>query len=462
MTRLRLEPLDDRAVPSVTNTAVVGYTPQQVRAAYGFDQIPSLTADYDHTAGAGQTIAVVMAGDNPTIADDLHAFGQQFGLPDAPSFTRLSQDGKTAPAAWPALTPSWAGEIALDVEWAHAVAPAANLVLVEANSAQVGDLAKAIDTARKWPGVSVVSMSWGLLEGATERNYDAYLTTPAGHPKVTFVACSMDTGVVAPNATYWPAASPNVLAVGGTTLALDTRGTADPLDDGYGSETAWAPSTGGVSRFEAKPDYQSRVTQSGKYRNVPDVAYHADNTDGHGFPVYTTVPQNGQTGWFNAYGDSAGAVQWGALVALANQARAAAGGQPLDGRSELLPGLYNLGATNPAGYFHDVTTGANGKYDAGPGYDLVTGLGTPRADQLVPKLAALTGSGSAVTFAAPAPAGTLAGTAAPGGGFDAPAAPPDEATGRPKADRLPAPDRHAHDAEWHYEAAGEPWDPARV
>jgi subtilase family serine protease len=447
--------LEGRAVPSAvvgdpfvggggvtTNTAVVGYTPAQVRAAYGFDRIPALAADYDATAGAGQTIAVVMAGDHPYVAGDLHVFSQQFGLPDA-ELVKLNQKGSAA-GPWPAVNASWAGEIALDVEWAHAVAPRARIVLVEANSARAADLAAAIDTARRQPGVGVVSMSWGLLEGAGEIAYDGYLTTPAGHSPVAFVACSMDNGLRYPSNTYWPAASPNALAVGGTTLAL-------AADGGYGSETAWGPSTGGVSPYEARPAYQAALGFS--RRAVPDVAYHADNAGGHGFPVYTTVPQDRQIGWFNSYGTSAGAPQWAALVALADQQRAAAGLPPLDGPTQVLPGLYNLAGTTP---FRDVATGANGKYAAGPGYDLVTGLGTPRADQLVGALAALPAYAPPTNSSAP-PSGSVTGTAAVGGGFGLPetelglpSAPPDEVTGKPKANPVswhPAPDHDRPDPE---------------
>ncbi len=98
---------------------------------------------------------------------------------------------------------------------AHSIAPAANLLLVEANSSSLADLLKAVDTAASYPGVSVVSMSWGSSEFSSESSYDSHFTTPAGHPGVTFVASSGDSGGV----VEWPAASPKVLSVGGTTLS---------------------------------------------------------------------------------------------------------------------------------------------------------------------------------------------------------------------------------------------------
>jgi subtilase family serine protease len=430
---LSVECLEDRAVPSsarvgggVTNPNPVGLTPAQVRHAYGFDQIPAIAGNYN-AVGQGQTIAIVMGGDQPNIASDLHVFDTKFNLPD-PTFVKLNQAG-SATGPWPAVNASWAGEISLDVEWAHAIAPAATIVLVEANSSNVTDLLAAIDTARNYPGVSVVSMSWGLLEGSVERGYDAHLTTPPGHTPVTFVAATLDNGSSFPKGTYWPAASPNVIGVGGTTLTL-------AADGSYAGETAWAASTGGLSPYEPQPAYQAGfVAQSGTKRGIPDVAYHADNTGGHGFAVYDTVPLNRQTGWFNAYGDSAGTPQWGALVAIADQQRAEAGLPTLDGPTQTLPGLYGLAAQSYATYFHDVTTGGNRAYKATAGYDLVTGLGTPRTAALVAGLAGLSSDGTPAPLALPPESGSPSGSAITGGGVE-PAgtmvqlfAPPDDDTG---------------------------------
>ena len=410
MYRLEVECLEGRAVPSVTNPTPVGLTPAQIQHAYGFDQIPALAGNYNNAAGYGQTVAVVMAGDHPYIQSDLHAFDQAFGLPD-PALVKLNQAGSST-GPWPAVNASWAGEIALDVEWSHAIAPAAKVVLVESRSANLADLAAAIDTARNYPGVSAVSMSWGLLQGPGMDAYESHFTTPSGHAPVTFVAATLDNGLAYPSNLYWPSVSPKVLAVGGTSLTvLDGAGT-------YGSEVGWGASTGGVSTYFAQPAYQQGVvTQTAAYRAIPDVSYHADNST-KGFAVYDTVPTNRQTGWFNAYGDSAGAPQWAGLVALANQQRAAGGLPTLDGATQTLPGLYALSKTSYGQDFHDVTTGANGRYGAGAGYDLVTGLGTPKADRLVPALATLTGSGAAVAFPQPAaPAVTFSGTAQTAGGL---------------------------------------------
>ncbi len=166
----------------------VGLTPAQIRSYYGIDQI-SFSSGSVLGDGTGQTIAIVDAYDDPTIAQDLKAFDQQFGIADPPSFSKVYAAGYQ-----PQADSGWSEEIALDVEWAHAVAPNANIVLVEAKSAQLGDLLSAVDTARNLPGVSVVSMSWGSSEFRGETSYDSYFTTPAGHTGITFVGASGDSG----------------------------------------------------------------------------------------------------------------------------------------------------------------------------------------------------------------------------------------------------------------------------
>lgn len=362
-----VNPSPQQAAP-LTSPGSSGYTPSQISHAYGFDQI---TFDNGTVKGdgSGQTIAIVSAYDDPTIVNDLNAFDLQFKLPTA-SLSVLNQTGGAVlPEADP--TGSWESEDALDVEWAHAMAPGANLVLVEANSDNIADLLAAARTAADVPGVSVVSMSWGNAEFRNETNYDNIFTTPAGHTGVTFVASSGDSG--AP--PIYPAVSPNVLAVGGTTLTVDSQGN-------WVSETAWNSSGGGMSAYEPQPSYQQGVvSQSLTQRTSPDVAYDADSATG--FAVYDSYQAAAGSGpWIDIAGTSAGAPQWAALVAIANQGRALAGELALDGPSQTLPLIYKM----PSTYFHDIVTGSStGKppYSAGAGYDLVTGRGTPRADQVV-------------------------------------------------------------------------------
>jgi hypothetical protein len=368
--------------------APAGMSPAQIAQAYGFNQIQFSGAKGD---GSGQTIAIVDAYDDPNIASDLTAFDQKFGLAAPPSFSKVYADGSR-----PRADSGWSQEISLDVEWAHAMAPKAKIVLVEANSANLGDLLNAVDTARNMPAVSVVSMSWGSSEFAGETSYDSYFTTPAGHQGITFVGSSGDSG--APG--LWPALSNNVLAVGGTTLGLS--------GGGYGSETAWSNSGGGLSQYESEPAFQNNVQTTGS-RSTPDVAYNADPNSG--FAVYDSY---GSGGWMVVGGTSAGAPQWAALVAIADQGLAQAGKGSLDGAQSR---LYQLSSSD----FHDVTVGDNG-YSAGAGYDLATGLGSPLANLVVADLVSgtvdqptpVTGGGSS---GGGSNGGSGSGSNGPGGAF---------------------------------------------
>ena len=342
-----------------------GYTPAQIRLAYGFNQISFNGVAGD---GTGTTIAIVDSYDDPNIASDLHQFDLAFGLPDPPSFTKVNQLGQTSNL--PAPDAGWITEIALDVEWSHAIAPGARILLVEANSDYDNDLNSAVDTARNYPGVDVVSMSWGGGEYNGETFDDSFFTTPRGHTGVTFVASSGDNG--AP--TSYPSASPNVVSVGGTTLRLGAGGN-------WSSETAWSGSGGGISADEAQPSYQKGiVTQTSSFRADPDVSYDANpNT---GFGVYDSYNNGTTRPWGQWGGTSDAAPQWAALIAIADQGRALAGEGPLDGPTQTLPLLYSMSAKD----FHDITSGSSSgspRYSAGPGYDLVTGRGTPIANLVV-------------------------------------------------------------------------------
>jgi sugar lactone lactonase YvrE len=347
--------------------APTGYTPTQIRTAYGVNNVSFAGAAAN---GTGTTIAIVDAYDDPNIANDLHQFDLQFGLPD-PVFTKVNQTGGTT---YPVADAGWITEIALDVEWSHAVAPGANILLVEANSNSDGDLYAAVDYARHAPGVVAVSMSWGGGETSNEAStYDSYFATPSGHAGVTFLASSGDGG--AP--PCYPSISPNVVSVGGTTLAnLNSAGNYSSA-----SESGWSGSGGGISAYETQPAYQKGVvTQSTTMRTDPDISYDADPATG--FPVYDSFNNGTVLPWGQWGGTSDAAPQWAALVAIADQGRALAGLGSLDGPTQTLPALYAA----PAGDFHDITSGSSfgtPSYSAGPGYDLVTGRGTPCANLLI-------------------------------------------------------------------------------
>ncbi|MFL5339102.1 MAG: fibronectin type III domain-containing protein [Gemmataceae bacterium] len=383
--RLRLEFLEPRDVPSGLHTQYVllprgggagpfggpgptGTTPAQIRHAYGFDQI-SFNGGAVPGDGRGTTVAIVDAYDDPNVAGDLRQFDAAFALPD-PTFTKVNQTGGTT---MPAANGGWASEIALDVEWAHTIAPKANILLVESNDNSFSNLLTAVKYAAAQPGVAAVSMSWGGGEFTGETGYDSTFQTPAGHAGVTFVASSGDSG--APDS--YPSASPNVLSVGGTTLKLTSSNTIS-------SESGWSGSGGGISSVEAQPAYQNGVvTQTSTRRANPDVAYDADpNT---GFPVYDSYNNGSAAPWSQFGGTSDAAPQWAALIAIADQGRALAGLGALDGPTQTLPALYSL----PSADFHDITSGTSAgspNYSAGPGYDLVTGRGSPLADKVVADL----------------------------------------------------------------------------
>ncbi len=340
-----------QAVPTPT---AAGLTPAQVQTAYGFNQI-SISANGKSVpgTGSGQTIAIVDAYDDPNISSDLHTFDQAFGLPN-PNFTKATPEGQ------PAVDAGWSQEIALDVEWAHAVAPGANILLVEAASASVQDMLQAVDYARQQLGVVAVSMSWATSEFANEAAYDGYFTTPPGHTGVTFVAAAGDSTAVA-----WPAVSPNVLAVGGTSLSVNSQGV-------YEGESA-VNDGGGVSAYESEPSYQQLVQGTGK-RSSPDVAYNADLH--HGFAVYDSVASSG---WQSVGGTSAGAPQWAGLIAIADQGRALEGLSSLDG-AQTLTDLYQMAKTGGTAGFHQI---------GGSAYNTATGLGSPIGSQIIASLASI-------------------------------------------------------------------------
>lgn len=336
----------------------VGMTPDMVRTAYGFDNVSfnGIVGD-----GTGQTIAIVTAYHNPNIVSDLATFDQTFGLPAPPGFQIVNQYGGTK---LPKKNKNWGSETALDVEWAHAIAPGANILLVEAKNAS--NFGVAIDYARHVPGVSVISVSAAGDEYKNETFADELFTTPPAHTGETFVFAAGDDGTGA----LYPSASPNVLSVGGTTLYTYGNG------QWYG-ETVWSGGGGGMSKYEGVPSYQNGLGLAS--RGTPDVAYNGDPETG--FAVYDS---SGFSGWVQFGGTSAGTPQWAGLLAIANQGRALLGKNSLANAQAV---IYAM----PSGDFHDVTYGSNGT-SANAGYDLATGRGSPIADRLIPDLVAYNGS----------------------------------------------------------------------
>ena len=235
-------------------------------------------------------------------------FDANYGLADPPSFLKLDENGGTN---YPTGNSGWGEEESLDVEWAHSIAPQANIILFEAASDSDTDLMAAVNTARNYPGVSVVSMSWGGSDGS-ESQYDSYFTTPSGHIGVTFLAATGDTA--APSG--FPAYSSNVIAVGGTTLTVN--------GSSYVSETGWSDSSGGQSTYETEPSYQTALQSSG-WRQNPDVAFDADPNSG--VSIYDSY---GASGWFDIGGTSVACPCWAGLIATVNQLRVAGGSPTLN------------------------------------------------------------------------------------------------------------------------------------
>jgi subtilase family serine protease len=344
--------------------------PATILTAYGSDILScshSTTSDWTDPklCGHGQTIAIVDAYDDPNIANDLVTFDNQFGLPACTDTNGCLV--KYAPTG--IITDSgWALEISLDVEWAHSIAPGAKIVLVESSDNSLGSLLSAVDAA-VGAGAQQVSNSWGGGEFSTESSYDYHYNSATA----SFFVSSGDSG----HGVIWPAASPYVISVGGTTLVTDSSGN-------WVSETAWSGSGGGNSRYEPKPSYQNNFNTN-IHRSVPDVSYNADpNT---GVYVYDSVPINGNSGWWQVGGTSAGAPQWAGISAIANSQNAKLASKSF-GTSIALYGAATGKAylTN----YHDITSGSNGNCgfvcNARPGYDKVTGVGSPRANNLIPYL----------------------------------------------------------------------------
>jgi hypothetical protein len=328
---LRISVSTDWIVTNEINPAVSNFSPTQMQRAYGINQLGG--------TGAGKTIAIVVAYGDASIVSDLHAFDFQFGLPD-PVLTCY-------PSASVGTNAGWALETALDVEWAHAMAPGADILLVVAPSASLGDLLAAVDYATEH--ADIISMSWGGGEFSSEANYDFHFN----HPGKIYLAATGDYGS---GTDYkWPAVSPYVIGVGGTTL------TANP--DGSYTETAWSGSGGGRSLYETRPGFQNGF-QNSAYRTVPDVAFNADPVSG--VMVYY------QGGWYPGAvgGTSLSAPCWAGLLAL--------------GSGLNLSSLYAKAASDYTLNFRDITSGSNGGYSAGTGYDMVTGLGSPKAQNLIP------------------------------------------------------------------------------
>ncbi len=322
-------------VYGTTSKTPKGMTPAQIKRMYN---LPAM--------GGHGTIAIIGAYYDPSIEADLGDFDTQFNI--APCTVKNGCFEKHMTSSSVAQNSNWNLETTLDVEWAHAIAPQAHILLVEAPTPSGANLLKAIDYATSRPDVVAVSMSWGGAEFPEETTLDSHFKSKAD---ILFFASSGDSGTGA----SWPAASPYVIGVGGTSLTFDSYGRLK-------TETAWSGSGGGISAYEKQPSFQSKysIAKSNGYRAIPDVAYDADPISGFSI-VRKKV-------WRVVGGTSAGAPQWAAISTLGTGAGNAS--------------FYaDKASANADTYFRDIVSGKNGDCGyfctARSRYDYVTGLGSP-------------------------------------------------------------------------------------
>jgi subtilase family serine protease len=401
------------------------YGPDQIRVAYGVQ--PLLNKGI---TGAGRTIVIIDAYGSDTLSTDLTTFDAYFGLPN-PTLNVIYPDGPPLPTD-PVNAAGWKGETSLDVQWAHAIAPGATIDLVVAKSNNDADILSATKYVSDHNLGDVVSQSFGEAEACMDpsllaqqhklfqkmTDQDITLLASTGDDGAAQLACDGNSYI---KAISTPASDPNVTGVGGTDLiatppTANADGSIATVGGTYQSESVWnetallggpAASGGGVSSIYRKPAYQFLVPslRTSNMRWLPDVSYNAAVFNGV-LVVYTCEAGDANCGstvgqvFFRFGGTSAGSPQWAGLIALTDQLA--------HGRvGAINPELYILGASpSIASHFlHDVTTGDNSipdltpflgapfgtpitGYPATPGWDASSGLGSPKADALVPALVA--------------------------------------------------------------------------
>lgn len=375
------------------NTTPRCYGPKQIRNAYNVQGL--INQGFN---GKGSTIVIIDAFQSPTIKHDLGVFDAIFNL-HSPVLNIIAPDGLTPFDPTDPNQVGWSGEITLDVEWAHAIAPYATIDLVLAKSNQDADLLSVTKYAVDNNLGDVISQSFGEAESCADPNLlkaEHQVFQQATKKGITIFASSGDQGAAQPScdgssyilSASTPASDPLVTGVGGTAL------NANPINGHYIGETAWndefGASGGGFSSIYTRPSFQSGVpnTRPGA-RGVPDVAYNADVNTG----VLTVWSSSGlgKDLVFIFGGTSAGSPQWAGIIALADAAYGFRLGW-INGA------LYALGKSPVASaFFHDITYGNNTfvgtdstgnpvtilGYDTHPGWDAVTGWGSPNIGNLI-------------------------------------------------------------------------------
>jgi subtilase family serine protease len=419
------------------------YDPYQIRHAYGTDTL--INAGFD---GRGKTIVIIDAFQSPNIVQQLNFYNTFYGLPSLnglgspanPSlgtFTQVAPDGLTPFVKTNGDMAGWAEEISLDVLWAHVIAPGANIVLVLSKSDHDADLLSATKYAVDNNLGDVISQSFGENESCTDptilaQQHQVFADATAKH--ITIFASSGDDGAgqmscdgtTLVKAVSSPAVDPLVTGVGGTELhaaqycltALHCDPNANPAPGTHEGEIVWneADTTGlatggGFSVLFDEPSYQKGTIHGGKQRGVPDVSYDAAVL--HGVLTYLNIPGI-PAGMYLFGGTSVGTPQWAAIVAIADQQNGANLGF-------INTALYHIGQSQNhyAASFFDIVSGNNSLdpvtgFDAGPGWDPTTGLGSPMAGQLVNYLIQFVSAGDGTAAIAGSAPHTNGKSSAPG------------------------------------------------
>jgi kumamolisin len=343
-------------------------TPASLACVYGLT--PNVPGCPIHKTTAVPTggwgaIAVVEVYHYPYAEYDLRRFSEEFGLPlctiSNGCFSIYHTDNQQ-----PVPNPAFADEHALDIEWAHAMAPHAKIIMVQGQNDSLEEHIKAIRLASQKvaaAGGGLVSISWSINEFPEEIAYDSYFQTP----NVVYVASSGDYSAPA----RYPSSSPYVISAGGTSIIRDKMGNF-VMETGWSTDTT-APAgqksggSGGPSLYEARPSYQNSIMRIvGRARGTPDISFDADPKTG--VCVYSTA----HGGWFKDGGTSAAAPALSGIINAANRRSKSS--------QEELNYIYSNAIKNYHIYWHDVTQGNNG-YPALVGYDFITGLGSPRGYQ---------------------------------------------------------------------------------
>ncbi|MGH3627697.1 MAG: S53 family peptidase [Sciscionella sp.] len=386
------------------------YSPQEIRRAYGLTGLLNRGDD-----GKGQTIVIIDSYGSPTVRSDLQRFDSDFGLPAPPSLKVISPLGTVPFDPTDTVQLGWAEETSLDVQWAHALAPAAGIDVLTSPVAEtegVQGLPEFLKLERYAVAHhlgNVISQSWAATENTLFTRQGKALMTRFNHfyrsatrRGVTFLGSTGDSGSANPdlnNNTYpfptvnFPATSPWVTAVGGTSLYADTKGNYQSekvWNDGPGSATG-----GGVSQYTREPFYQRLLPRADQkllrgHRAVPDIAFNADPATG--VLVHLGFLGGARNGYYIFGGTSEGSPAWAGIVADLDQLAHA----PL---GFLNPAIYALGAGHALypNLLHDITVGDNAQppiagYSATAGWDATTGWGTPRLGRLARVLVGYTRS----------------------------------------------------------------------